>query len=398
MRQIANRVFLLLFALAFLTVPLLTLARWKDGPSFYEQRMLTAMPALSADGVWSGDYFTAAEQALSDHVCGRDRILRADTALDLAAGRPKVNNLVVGSDVLLSVNGYSRWSLASLDSQAEAAARRYASLRKLIGSQGGTFYYVGVPLQFTYFSDRYPSYMENRVWHTDAVRAAFSSAMEQEGVPFIDVYSAFAQEGKPDYLYFRTDHHYTFEGAFAAYELLMDRVARENTALSLVPLGREDFDFTTLPNPFLGSSNRRLYHLWKSSDGREDRVEIAVPRQSIPFSREDSGKSSDASVFSLPTDSAGLIGYDVYMGGDRAETVIRTNRPELPSVLIYGDSFTNPLETLLWTDFDETRSLDFRYYSEKTLGDYIRQYRPDVVICVRDESTFLSESGNGAWR
>lgn len=37
------------------------------------------------------------------------------------------------------------------------------------------------------------------------------------------------------------------------------------------------------------------------------------------------------------------------MGGDIGESVITTNRPKLPNILIYGDSFTNPLETLLWT-------------------------------------------------
>ena len=83
------------------------------------------------------------------------------------------------------------------------------------------------------------------------------------------------------------------------------------------------------------------------------------------------------------------------MGGDIGESVITTNRPKLPNILIYGDSFTNPLETLLWTQANELQSIDFRYYTQCTLKDYIAEHKPDIVICVRDETTFLSEAGNG---
>ena len=89
------------------------------------------------------------------------------------------------------------------------------------------------------------------------------------------------------------------------------------------------------------------------------------------------------------------VTYSVYMGGDIAETVIDTGREELPTLLLYGDSFSNPLECLLWRDFNVTYCVDFRYETEKTLDDYLEEYHPDVVLCVRDETTFLSADGNG---
>ena len=83
------------------------------------------------------------------------------------------------------------------------------------------------------------------------------------------------------------------------------------------------------------------------------------------------------------------------LGGDIGETIINTHRPEFPNILIYGDSFTNPIETLLWTQANELRCVDFRYYTEKSLSDYILSYHPDIVICVRDETTYLTAEGNG---
>ena len=122
---------------------------------------------------------------------------------------------------------------------------------------------------------------------------------------------------------------------------------------------------------------------------------MAVPKAQIPYERYDNGINVPASVVSTPERSEEIVTYSAYMGGDIGESRIVTNRPDLPSVLIYGDSFTNPIETILWTSFNETRSLDFRHYDEKSLGEYLCEYQPDIVICVRDETVFFSSDGNG---
>ena len=83
------------------------------------------------------------------------------------------------------------------------------------------------------------------------------------------------------------------------------------------------------------------------------------------------------------------------MNGDYASTEIDTKRPELPNVLIYGDSFTNAVECLLYTSCNKMWSLDMRYCDEGTLEEYITAYQPDVVICLRDYGAFLSAKDNG---
>ncbi|MCQ2420183.1 MAG: hypothetical protein MJ118_03520 [Clostridia bacterium] len=70
-------------------------------------------------------------------------------------------------------------------------------------------------------------------------------------------------------------------------------------------------------------------------------------------------------------------------------------QPALPRVLLVGDSFTNAMECLLYRGCSELRSLDFRHYTEKTLSEYIEEYRPDAVIILRDDISSLEETGNG---
>lgn len=82
------------------------------------------------------------------------------------------------------------------------------------------------------------------------------------------------------------------------------------------------------------------------------------------------------------------------MGGDFGETVLKTDRPELPDALIFGDSFTNALETLLYASFDETRILDLRHYTDMSLKEYVDTYRPDVVLCIQNDTFYYTAGGN----
>lgn len=381
--------FLILVTVLLMAVPLLTLFSTEQGTSFYEQRWLAGFPAPTVKTILNGEYFTGWETFLQDHIFARDRLLTAGTAVELALDRVAVNNIIVTEDNLLDKYGYSYWDLGYLTAQAEAKAAGYAALAQTVKDNGGIFCYLGLPQFTTYFADKYPDFTDSRLWHTTGIRNAFSAAMAEAGVPFVNMYEAYQSIGMPEDYYFDSDHHYTTEGAFFAAQQLMARLAKESGGIPDY-LREADYESRTLPNPFLGSSNRKLYGLWRS----DDRMTVMTPRQEIPFTRTDNAAPVDF-IWQLPGDDTAAVSYDVYMGGDVAETVIATNRPELPSILIYGDSFSNPIEALVWPNFNETRSLDLRYYTARTLTEYIAEYKPDYVVCIRDESVYLSDGLNG---
>ena len=265
-----------------------------------------------------------------------------------------------------------------------------AQLDELVSSYGGRFYYVGLPLQNAFYYDRYPDYLENRYWHISAMTEAFAGAMEDRGLAFLDmepVLRAAQTEEQP--LYAASDHHFNYYGAYLTYLTVMERITADLDR-DLPVLTADTLTFQALENPFLGSRNRKLYGLWPGSEP----LTVGVQREPVAFDRTDNGLPVPAQLFWLPATPTETVDYNVYMGGDVAETVLSTHRPELPDLLIFGDSFTNPLETLLYTGFDETRSLDLRY-ADVSLLEYVAEHHPDVVLCIRDDTSYLSTEGNG---
>ena len=57
--------------------------------------------------------------------------------------------------------------------------------------------------------------------------------------------------------------------------------------------------------------------------------------------------------------------------------------------------FTNAMEPLLYYHFNETRILDLRHYKDKSLYDYIKEHKPDIVLMIRDDLNYGTLEGNG---
>ncbi|UPU39867.1 hypothetical protein MX850_03960 [Erysipelothrix sp. Poltava] len=83
--------------------------------------------------------------------------------------------------------------------------------------------------------------------------------------------------------------------------------------------------------------------------------------------------------------------YGNYMNGDKANTVIKTKRDNLPKILFIGDSFANALEYLSIYDFNEVHSLDLRSY-KGNVYEYIEKNKFDVIVFVRNTQLNLIEN------
>jgi hypothetical protein len=363
---------------------------------YFENRVLAQMPELTAENVVSGSYFTGVESYLKDHAAGRNTLLKINTELELLVNVkllncPVVNETVILDDVLLPFNDYETVSDENIAWKAGNMAQNLSDLTELVESYGGEYYYVLVPCQYVSYADEYPWYLNNRAEYTEKSRNALYSAIEGTNVNIIDMYDILTDDSIRDEVSSKTDNHYTIYGAYLTYLEIMNTI-NANRQEEIDVLTDGDFIITEGENHYVGSRTRKLFNL----SNIDEKLGILTPNVPVEFTRYDNGNENESVVYSLPTNEYKWVEYSLYMGGDIAETVIDTDRDDLPSILVYGDSFTNAVESIIYYSFNEMHSLDLRHYSDMTLGEYIEQFKPDYVVCIRDYEQIISTDNNGA--
>jgi hypothetical protein len=293
-----------------------------------------------------------------------------------------MNGVVVGKGGVLlgDLSAHTALTDAQLAAELQATTAQFRELDSRVTSYGGKLLVVGHPTKNSFLRADYPSGFGFPA-DFDTIRTRYFAALTQANIDHVDMAPIFAA-AQPAKLYYDTDHHWTLRGAYLTYAATMK-------ALGLEPLADSDLVETKLPNQFVGSFNRKVANTFPMTE----KVTIATPKVPIPYTRTQDGKVVQDFFRSHPAGST--VAYGIFDQGDNAEVVVDTNRPQLPSLLLVGDSFTNAVETLIWTGFDQSRFIDLRHYTKTSLYDYIAAHKPDrVVILVRDER-YLYRFGNG---
>ena len=383
--------------IAFLVIcGALTLIREPVFSSYYENRSLEPIPEYSLTGLLDGSFFASMNTYLQEHAAGRNSLLRWETALNLKIlRRPVVNDVVIGDDALLGWQDFWIYAQDDLQALTEAAADRIAEHARVTEEYGGKYYFIAVPHQALAYADEYPSYLQSHEDYYRDTEIFLAEALKDRSVSFIDMWEVFRNSGILREVSSRVDNHFSIVGALETSRQLSEQI-RADTGYELRFLDEENCRIEWLPNHYLGSRSRKLFDLWPS----DERLGVVSMEDEPHFTRIDwsiqtAEPEASSSVYWLPASQDEIVSYSMYMGGDWGFTEIKTDRPELPSILVYGDSFTNPVECLIWQGFDTMYSFDFRHYSEYNLDELIAQYRPEIVVCIRDYEAVLKSDSNG---
>lgn len=180
-------------------------------------------------------------------------------------------------------------------------------------------------------------------------------------VNFVDTYSEM-YEHRDEYLFFKSDHHWTQRGAYYAYRAFAESLGMEPTAL-------DDFDFEIRNDSYNGS----LYTMT-----RDERVKYFVDQVEVFNSRKPHTMTlTTINGTTINTNSSIVTSHKTYLtfiSGDNPYTVI--NVPENPqdkNILVLKDSFGNAFVPFLCEHFGNIIVVDVRHTSMNVyeqLGDY----------------------------
>lgn len=189
-------------------------------------------------------------------------------------------------------------------------------------------------------------------------------------VPIFDALKAHRNE----YIYFRTDHHWTGLGAYYAYREFCK--AKGFTPLELSAYVKRDFD------GFLGS----FYNDSKMNPALAaypDVVETFMPPVNTDFLFIDSaGNENRGPVIYDESQNGPSLKYGAFIWGDNPYSVIENkDMSEGPSILLVKESFGNALAPLLCQHYKYVYIMDYRYYNGTVTGLVLQKGIDDVLFC-----------------
>lgn len=186
-----------------------------------------------------------------------------------------------------------------------------------------------------------------------------------------------------EYLFFRTDHHWSALGAYYTYELIMEALDREPAPLDSF----EEWD----QGEFQGSL---YYKCNQSSKLRLDNVMAYIPPGEITMRIY----NTDGYGFKWPllTDrSTSNLGskYMTFLSGDHPLTVITNDSlPDAPNCAVVKDSFGNCFAPFLSQNYHNVYVIDYREYYQLRLSQFVEQYDVQDVIVLPNLSATQSEN------
>ena len=350
-------VFLSLFFVLNLFLP-------KRSFSEKENRYLQTFPPFSFASLQKGEFTSRIEDYCSDHFTGRDLWISLKARLELLQGKQANNGIFLCSGGRL-VEPFT-------EPGSEETQRRADSINSFSEQVTVPVILGLIPTSAELYSELLPSGVRN-----DSQKEFIASVYSSVDVPTAGILDELIQH-KNDYLFYRTDHHWTTEGASRAYSAL--------AAVLQIP-ERRDYHVRTVSDSFLGTSYSSSGFFWVRPDSIETYIDVD---QDITVERYEDDNAENGDLY----DTAMLDTKDKYrffLGGNCPRIVIRTGKDALPSLLIIRDSYADSLVPFFLEDFSQIHLLDLRYYREP-VGSYITDNGIDIVLILYSTANFLSDN------
>lgn len=340
--------FTAIFFLTLTTFTLLTVFIPDKEYSESENRELTGKPQLNLETVTDGSFQEGIGEYLSDQFILRDDMIKLNTLVNKLLGAKNLNGAYSGK------NGYYFEVVTDSDIDFQRHENNLLAINKFNEKYPEMEVNTILVPTSSYIYDEYmPEGAET--YNGDKLFDSATSNLD-EGI-FIDIRDALESK-KGNYLYYKTDHHWTSLGAYTAYVEFCK-------AKNITPLSFEDFGFEDVSTEFLGTLHSKNLDMGAICDTVSVAKKISQCKVTV---NDETIKMYDYDKLS------GKDKYLVFFGNNYGKTVIETECKNGKSLLVIKDSFANSLVPLLTPHYEKIIMIDQRYYTAKTFSNLVEEY------------------------
>ena len=363
-----KKISVVLFAAFILFMPLASLLSPYRTISEQENRMLAPFPVFSLEEVTSKRFMSGFDSFVSDHIAFRD---------GWTAIKAKVSTLMWNRDnkgVYLGKNCMIE-NIASPNPQVYG--KNIDALNAFARRTGKPAFLLLAPTAAEIERAKLPAFAAT--WNQQAFISKVGTALH--GVRLIDTVPALKAHSA-QYVYYRTDHHWTSLGAYYAY-------AAAGSALGYTPAPLSAFAVEHAAKDFNGT----LYSKSGYRSVTPDVIDFYVPKTGSTLTGLTIGTGAGAKTYDSIyfRDMLSVKDkYSAFFDGNQAYEDIRTGAGG-GSLLVIKDSYAHSLVPFLMNGYSRITMLDMRYLALPVdeavkIGDY------NQVLFVYNVDTFNTDA------
>lgn len=317
-----------------------------------ENRLLQQKPSFSGQRFLDETYQQEYEKYLSDQFLFRDKWVSLKTRLEILSGKKEVNGVYLADDGSL----IERHLPSEID--PDMAEKKLHDLKKFIEiyehfeemkTKETDIKVMLVPTADVIYQEKLPPY----AGYFDQT-AYLCQAKEILGeAHLIDVEDVLS-EHSDEYLYYRTDHHWTTFGAFYGYQKYCE-VMEGDTGIAFQSPA---YALQIASDDFYGSLARKT-QLYQNPD---EIILYRTPEDQKVEVSFDGVLEPGQGIYDFDAVNSGRDQYEIFLSGNHGYTEIKTGCENQRTLLVIKDSYANCMIPFLISDFERIVIVDPRYY------------------------------------
>lgn len=344
----------------------------KRDMSELENRKLAQFPAFSVKALLNGIWFGDLSEYVQDQVAFRDGLIDLESAFNnLVFAKTEEGGILLGKDgwMFTKLFDISDGTQKQLDKNLQAvtsfASRHPGKVTFLLAPSASVIYPEMLPAGA-------PMVDENAM--LDDIFAQVSSTAD-----VIDMRPVFTQQ-KEQYLYYKTDHHWTTQGAYLAYEQFCQ-------LKGLSPFDTNAYQAESVPG-FYGthySATRR----WNVQPDTITYYPLDNPMTIFDIGAE-TEYTPRTTESMINTEKFGTRDkYAAFLDGNNGYSVIEGNGEG--SILVVKDSYANCFVPFLTANYEKIGVVDLRNFSYG-LDSTIESEGYDQILILYNFQTFIADN------
>ncbi|WP_253198757.1 DHHW family protein [Clostridium estertheticum] len=336
--------------------------------SSQENRNLKSKPKLSADNLLYNKFTSKYEKYIADQFILRNFWINVKSRSEILAGKKENNDVYLGKNKYL-IAKFKKPGKEAFDEKVKAI-NDFSTENKKVNK-----YIMLVPNKIKVLEDKLPEFSpaENQLEYINK----FYSGLDKS-IKTINVFDAL-NKNKNKYIYYKTDHHWTTQGAYYAYLEFC-----KSSGLTLKDVNY--YNIKKVSNEFYGT----LYSKAGVTNVDSDTINVYLPKKHedllVNYVEEKKKSSSLYNSSSLNTKDK----YSTFLGGNHPIIKISTMSDSSKKLLVIKDSYANCFIPFLTSHFSDIIVVDLRYYSDN-ISTLIKDYNITDALMLYNANTFFED-------